>query len=790
MSGYRVFISFFLIVVLNVAFYFNAFSQSPDMPHIIWYDEAAENWNNALPVGNGRMGAMVFGNPVRERLQLNEDSLWPGAADWGNSKGSPEDLAEIRELISNGQLKLADSLIVERFSYKWNTRSHQTMGDLFINYNSVNVTEYRRELNLDSALCTTSFLSNGHRITQSVFASAPDDVLVVYIRSEDPDGSNFSMNLSRPDDHGHQTAHTSVSGTNFRMRGTVTQYGAERMSEPIELDYGVNFETLLHPVIKSGEVVAVGDSLVFREVKELILLITCSTSFYHEDPEAQNQKVLSKLKATGYDQLLNNHLKAYQALYKRVQLDLGGRSLDHLTTAERLQAVKDGTIDLNMEEKLFHFGRYLLISSSLPGTNPANLQGLWNEHIEAPWNADYHLNINLQMNYWPAEVTNLSECHLPLFDLADRLIDRGKITAKEQYNMDGAVVHHTTDLWAPAWMRAARSQWGSWIHGGGWLVRHYWEHFEYTQDTTFLKNRAFPALMAFSKFYMDWLTDDTSSRKWLSYPETSPENSYISDNGHEVAIAAGAAMGYQVIQDVFGNTIEAAEILEIERPEISEIKAVKADLPTGLEIGPDGRLLEWSKPVEEREKGHRHISHLYALHPDDAITETNADLFKAALNTIQYRLDHGGAGPGWSRAWIINFYARLLMGNSSHEHIRIFLQNSIYPNLLDIHPPFQIDGNFGYTAGIAEMLMQSHEDRIRILPALPDVWKEGKVLGLKARGNITVDIQWSENKLTKLVFQSGDERTIQIVYGDLIRQYDLVPSEELVLDVNLRKARN
>ena len=730
----------------------------------IWYNEPALDWDHALPVGNGRLGAMVFGNPTKERLQLNEDSLWPGGPEWGNSRGTPEDLQEIRNLMLSGKIHEADSLIVERFSYKSVTRSHQTLGDLFLEFDSVPVSNYKRSLHLDSALVKTRYHAQGYVINQTVFASAADNVLVVHLSTANPQGLNVKIRLSRPEDNGHKTAEVQVKNNALVMSGEVTQYGGARDSKPEPISHGVKFETMLVPQITGGRILSENNSLRLEGVQQATLLLVAATSFYHENFSAANAFTLQQIQNSTYTTLLQRHVSDHQALFNRVTLNLDGPNLDTLSTSERLTRIKQGQTDPGLETLLFDFGRYLLLGSSRSGTNPANLQGIWNEHIQAPWNADYHLNINLQMNYWPAEVTGLSECHLPLFDYTDRLIERGKILAREQYGMPGAVVHHASDLWAPAWMRAATPYWGAWIHGGGWLSRHYWEHYAYTQDEIFLKERAYPALKAFSEFYLAWLTENPDGSGLISLPETSPENSYLTAEGSSAAVSKGTAMGYQIIRDVFGNTLAAADILNLDKEFQRKIQHALKQMPNGLQIGPDGRLLEWAASVPEAEEGHRHMSHLYALYPDEAITSANSDLFGAAAKTIQYRLDHGGAGPGWSRAWIINFYARLLQPEAAYEHLQIFLKQSIYENLLDIHPPFQIDGNFGYTAGVAEMLIQSHEGTIRLLPALPKAWPQGMVKGLRARGNITADIAWAEGIITQVTLHSPENKNIRINY--------------------------
>lgn len=754
---------------------------------VIWYDTPAADWDHALPVGNGRLGAMVFGNPTRERIQLNEDSLWPGGPEWGDSKGTPADLAEIRRLILAGQVHQADSLIVERFSYKEITRSHQTLGDLYLDFDSLPVTDYRRSLNLDRALAETRFRAGGHWVTQTVFASHPDQVLVVHLTTQNPAGLNLRIGLSRPDDKGHPTATVQGAGGRLAMSGEVTQYGGAKFSEPFPIDHGVRFEAVLVPRIRGGQVRTLPQGLELENVQEATLLLVAATSFYQANPREAVQKALEALQYKSYPELLEAHLRDYQALYRRVSLDLPGAIPEGRSTAERLERLKAGATDTDLEEKLFNFGRYLLISSSRPGTNPANLQGLWNEHIQAPWNADYHLNINLQMNYWPAEVTGLPECHEPLFDFTDRILERGKVLASQQYGLPGAVIHHTTDLWAPAWMQAGTPYWGSWIHGGGWLSRHYWEHFAFTQDTAFLKERAYPALQALSEFYVGWLIENPNGTGLISVPETSPENSYLAADGRPAAVSAGAAMGYQIMRDVFGNTLSAAAILGREEELHAQIRQALQRMPTGLNQGPDGRLLEWDRPYEEPEKGHRHISHLYALYPDDALTASDTQLFEAAAQTIQYRLDHGGAGPGWSRAWIINFYARLLQPEAAHEHVKIFLKQSIYENLMDIHPPFQIDGNFGYTAGVAEMLLQSHEGMLRLLPALPSAWPEGSVRGLRARGNLGVDLAWQDGKLYRLTLHSPVAKTVRVLGPEGVVELALQKNVANTFDGNLQK---
>lgn len=778
----------FLLLILPL---FSISQEKRESGNTLWYAQPATKWMEALPVGNGRMGAMVFGDPNHERIQLNEDSMWPGAGDWDDAKGTPEDLAEIRQLLNEGKHHLVDSLIVEKFSYKTIVRSHQTLGDLYIDFDGEKQVEnYRRSLSLDDALVDVSYTSDGNEYSEKVFASHPDDVLVIELETTAPDGMDLALRLDRPDDSGRKTVELSnPSQQEISMQGVVTQFGGKKFSEPFPIDYGVKFEARLKVKHTSGSVTAEQGRLQLKGVQKATIYLVGSTSYYHgEDYRAQNTATLDKVSTSPFDTLLQRHITDYKNLYERVDFDLGGKALDSVPTDKRLERLRNanGDVDPDLAAKLFQYGRYLLISSSRPGTNPANLQGIWNEHIEAPWNADYHLNINLQMNYWPADVTNLSEMNDPFFDFIDRVLARGKTTAKEQYGIDrGTMAHHASDLWATPFMRAERAYWGAWIHGGGWAGQHYWEHYRFAQDKEFLRNRAYPNLKSLSEFYLDWLVWDEKSKSWVSAPETSPENSYIAADGKPAAVSFGSAMGHQIIAEVFDNTLSAAKILNIDDRFVQEVAQKRKDLHPGVQLGEDGRILEWNEPYEEPEKGHRHMSHLYALHPGDEIKASDPEVFKAAQKTIDFRLEHGGAGTGWSRAWMINFNARLLDSVSATRNIQKFFEISIADNLFDEHPPFQIDGNFGYTAGIAELLLQSHEGFLRILPAIPTNWKNGKISGLKARGNIEVDMEWTDGKLAKLGLKAKEEKSIKLKYQNEEVEVNLPFNQKVWLDGNL-----
>jgi len=471
-------------------------------------------------------------------------------------------------------------------------------------------------------------------------------------------------------------------------------------------------------------------------------------------------------------------------LFNRVNLTINGADTLNLPTNERLERIKKGATDDHFAELYFQFGRYLLISSSRPGGLPANLQGIWDPSLSPPWNADYHININIQMNYWPALVTNLSECEAPFFDFVDGLRERGTITAKEVYGCRGFVAHHTTDVWKYTDPIGNRG-YGMWPMGAAWCSDHFWEYYDYTGDKNFLKEKAYPVLKDASLFFVDFLVKSPATGLLVSGPSISPENKFMVQNDNKASVSMGPTMDHQIIRELFNNCIKVSALLGIDREFADTLKTMLGQL-TPSQIGADGRVMEWSQELKEREPGHRHMSHLYALYPGEEFTDPDDPKWmEAARKTIEVRLANGGGHTGWSRAWIINFFARLKDGQKAFENIQALFTKSTLTNLFDNHPPFQIDGNFGATAGMAEMLLQSHNGMLQILPALPPSWEKGDVKGLRARGGFEIDMAWDNNELTKLEIQSLLGNKCKIVYRNKNVQFETVAGQRLVFDRHL-----
>ncbi len=795
-----------LFVFLLCSFQFSQAQKSS--PDFIWYDKPAKVFEDALPLGNGRIGAMVYGGVDKERISLNEATLWAGyPVDPNMNPAAKNYLPLIREALFAEDYKKADSLT--RFIQGKFSSSYAPLGNLYIDFGIKDASNYKRRLDLNTGVHQVSFDADATHYTRETFVSHPDQVLMMKLKSSGKNKINISLSLNSLLNHQVEAelGEFLLSKNSIQMKGIAPSVAEPNyrgnIKDAVQYDSTKSMRFIADAGIykTDGKIKTFGDKLMVDGATEIILFVSLATSFngFDKNPALQGKDELAisyqhlkKLAGKKYEEIKLKHVQDFSSYYNRVQLNLENTERRSITTDERLRQFAKGTVDNDLASLYFQFGRYLMISASRTPEVPMNLQGIWNEQVRPPWSSNYTININTEMNYWAAETANLSEFHKPLFGFIKNLSKTGAVTAKTFYGVDGWVAHHNSDIWAMSNpvgdFGKGDPVWANWAMGGSWLATHLWEHFLFTNDTAFLKNTAYPILKQAAVFCQQFLVKDANG-KWVTAPSTSPENVYINNKGFKGAVLYGGTADLAMIRELFTNVVDAETVLKNDVNFSTQIKQMNADLYP-YQIGQKGNLQEWYYDWEDEDPKHRHISHLYGLYPGTSITFNKTPaLANAVKRSLELRTNNG---TGWSIAWKINLWARLHNAERAYDALQTILtyypadKNEVkmagggtYPNLFDAHPPFQIDGNFGATAGIIEMLVQSHDGEIELLPALPVQWKSGSIHGVKARRGYTVDITWLDGKLKKAVIKGKHPLGSRVSYNG--QTWQVKPNQPLVI---------